>query len=166
MNYSYFGQQTNQNTSPIPNSSQNTLNQIPNSQISPFVAGQQYQNFATNQTLFPQPTGSVYNLNTASEIGNIPVGFGFSIGLCLNENVMYIKGIQNGNTMLLGYKLSPIEGNSSSNSVESNVQNEELKKENEHLIEVLKGHENKIQMIENQLIKMKDKIGGKGEWQF
>lgn len=165
MNYSYFGQ-TNQNTSPIPNSNQNTLNQVPTSQTTPFMAGQQYQNFTANQTLFPQPTGSVYNLSTASEIGNIPVGFGFSIGLCLNENIMYIKGIQNGNTMLLGYRLSPIEGNPSSNNVDSDTQNEELKKENEHLIEVLKGHENKIQMIENQLIKMKDKIGGKGEWQF
>lgn len=43
---------------------------------------------------------------------------------------------------------------------------EELIKENKRLVEVLKGHDEKIQMIENQLAKMKDRIGGKSEWQL
>ena len=43
---------------------------------------------------------------------------------------------------------------------------EELIKENKKLIEVLKGHDEKIQMIETQLAKIKDKIGGKSEWQL
>lgn len=62
------------------------------------------------QFMFPQPVGSVYNLNTATDIGNIPTGTNVSVGLCLNENILYVKTLQNGVPSLLGYRLSPIEG--------------------------------------------------------
>ena len=82
---------------------------------------------------------------------------------------MYIKALQNGNPMLLGYRLSPIEGSANSQAqppAAMHEETEELIKENKKLIEVLKGHDEKIQMIETQLAKMKDKIGGKSEWQL
>lgn len=66
-----------------------------------------------NQSLpnfFLQPIGSIYNINTASEINQVPASSNLSVGLCLSENIMYIKSFQNGAPMLLGYRLSPIEG--------------------------------------------------------
>lgn len=71
--------------------------------------------------------------------------------------------------ILLLIRLSPIEGSASSGaapSVAPTEETEELIKENKRLVEVLKGHDEKIQMIENQLAKMKDRIGGKSEWQL
>ena len=170
MNYSYFGQ-TGQGATSVPPSNQPAnVQPIPTGvQQSPqFMMNQQFQGNPIGQSLFPQPTGSVYNLNTASDIGNVPAGIGISVGLCLQENVMYIKALQNGNPMLLGYKLSPIEGSTNSQSSNSSTEEEkeELVKENKRLVEVLKGHEDKIQMIETQLAKMKDRIGGKSEWQL
>lgn len=171
MNYSYFGQ-TGQGVTSIPPSTQPTGVQptppVTPTQNNSFAMNPPYQ---MNQSLFPQPTGGVYNLSTASDIGNVPAGMGISVGLCLQENVMYIKALQNGSPMLLGYRLSPLEGQPGTQQEQSQVPaaaaNEELIKENKKLTELLKGHEEKIQMIENQLVKIKDKMsGGKSEWQF
>lgn len=171
MNYPYFGQ-TGQGATSVPPSNQPTnVQQVAPPQQNPqfLMNNQQFQGNTMGQSLFPTPTGSVYGLNTASDIGNVPAGVGISVGLCLQENVMYIKALQNGNPMLLGYKLSPIEGSANSGTASSTApteDTEELIKENKRLIEVLKGHDEKIQMIETQLAKMKDRIGGKSEWQL
>lgn len=116
MNYPYFGQ-TGQGATSVPPSNQPTnVQQVAPPQQNPqfLMNNQQFQGNQMGQPLFPQPTGSVYNLNTASDIGNVPAGVGISVGLCLQENVMYIKALQNGSPMLLGYRLSPIEGSASS----------------------------------------------------
>ena len=42
----------------------------------------------------------------------------------------------------------------------------EILKENKRLLEVMKDHDDKIHMLEEQLVKLKDKIGGKSEWQI
>ena len=168
MNYPYFGQ-TGQGATPSnqPTNVQQVAAPPQNPQF--LMNNQQFQGNQMSQPLFPQPTGSVYNLNTASDIGNVPAGVGISVGLCLQENVMYIKALQNGSPMLLGYRLSPIEGSANSGNTSNAVpteETEELIKENKRLVEVLKGHDEKIQMIENQLAKMKERIGGKSEWQL
>lgn len=162
MNYPYFGQ-TGQGVTSVPPSNQPTNAQqvAPQQNPSFLMNSQQFQGNAMGQSLFPTPTGSVYSLNTASDIGNVPAGVGISVGLCLQENVMYIKALQNGNPMLLGYKLSPIEGSANPSAASGTApteDTEELIKENKRLIEVLKGHDEKIQMIETQLAKMKDRL--------
>ena len=59
------------------------------------------------QPLFPQPQGNVYYINSTLEVANVPVGAGVSLALCLPENVMYIKTMQNGNPLFYPYKIVP-----------------------------------------------------------
>lgn len=64
--------------------------------------------FQQIQQMFPQPQGSVYSINSPIEIGNVPIGStGLSVALCLSENVMYIKSFQNGNPIIMTYRVSP-----------------------------------------------------------
>lgn len=82
---------------------------------------QQQQQQVMNQNiqpLFPQPQGNVYNINSTLEVANVPVGAGVSVALCMPENVMFIKTMQNGNPLFYPYKIVPF-----SNEVEtSNTQ--------------------------------------------
>ena len=115
------------------------------------------------QIVFPQPVGNVYNLNTANDIGNIPFGSNVSVGLCLSENIIYIKSLQNGIPMLLGYKLNPIENlNSNSQTTPNSNSDNRL----EELIATLNENNKKLDLLEKQVIKLKEKIGGKTEWQI
>ena len=128
-------------------------------------------NYGMQQNMFPQPTGNVYNLSTASDIGNVPAGLGISVGLCLQENLMYIKSLQNGSPVLLGYRLTPLENsiNNTMGVINTNTNDDysnDLIKENKRLMEVMRDHDDKIHMLEEQLVKLKDKIGGKSEWQI
>lgn len=151
MNYPYYNQAASGNIN-------QTQQQMPAAQqLQSQVQSMNYTNqMMPSQTLFPQPMGNVYSLTTASEIGNVPAGMNMSVGLCLSENVMYIKALQNGNPMLLGYRLSPIEGQPGAESRE----------EDKKINEILKGYDDRFQMIENQIAKIKDKVGGKTEWQL
>ena len=64
--------------------------------------------FQQIQQMFPQPQGSVYSINSPIEIGNVPIGStGLSVALCLSENVMYIKSFQNGNPIIMTYRVTP-----------------------------------------------------------
>jgi hypothetical protein len=61
------------------------------------------------QQMFIQPSGSVYQLNSSTEIDMVPVGNQMiSIGLCMNEGVLQIKTLQNGIPMIVAYQLAPI----------------------------------------------------------
>ena len=43
-------------------------------------------NYQQIQQMFPQPQGSVYAINTPTEIGNVPIGStGLSVAICFNE---------------------------------------------------------------------------------
>lgn len=60
------------------------------------------------QQMFPQPQGSVYAINTPTEIGNVPIGStGLSVAICFNEQIMYIKSFQNGNPVIMAYRVIP-----------------------------------------------------------
>lgn len=136
-------------------------NNYPNYQLNQHQQQQQQMNtmpmtqYAQMQpNIFLPPVGNLYSLNTASDINSVPAGANLSVGLCLSENLMYIKSFQNGAPMLLGYRLSPIEGviTSSGTTEESTAG-------------ALKNYDERLDRIEAQLAKIKDKIGGKVEWQ-
>lgn len=153
-NYQNF-QFNPQGSSQFTQSTNNPLNQ-------PVLQNQINQPYP-GQIVFPQPVGNVYNLNSANDIGNIPFGSNVSVGLCLSENIIYIKSLQNGIPMLLGYKLNPIEN---LNSTTQTVSNSNSDNRLEELIATLNENNKKIDLLEKQVIKLKEKIGGKTEWQI
>lgn len=72
----------------------------------------QYQNNLTNnyypqQPMFPQPQGNVYVIQSSVEVANIPAGAGITAAICMQENILYMKSMQNGMPMFLAYKLIP-----------------------------------------------------------
>lgn len=137
--------------------------QSTNNPLNPPVLQNQINQPYPGQIVFPQPVGNVYNLNSANDIGNIPFGSNVSVGLCLSENIIYIKSLQNGIPMLLGYKLNPIEN---LNSTTQTVSNSNSDNRLEELIATLNENNKKIDLLEKQVIKLKEKIGGKTEWQI
>ena len=81
------------NTYPFP------VNQIPG-----------YNQIQQIQNMFPQPQGSVYAINSPLDIGNVPTGStGLSVAICLAENLMYIKSFQNGQPVIMAYRVSPFQ---------------------------------------------------------
>ena len=96
----------------------------------------QYQ----SQPFFPQPQGNVYLINNSLEVANVPMSAGVSAAICMNEEVVYLKAIQNGNPMLMAYKLTPY------------VQEPVQTKENE-IKEILKSFSERLENIESQLKK-------------
>ena len=90
------------------------------------------------QPLFPQPQGNVYNINSTLEVANVPVGAGISIALCLPENIMYIKTMQNGNPLFYPYKILPFNQESPQNK---EVQKDQLSSYNERLEKLEKDFE-------------------------
>ena len=81
----------NNNNYPFP------MNQIPG-----------YNQIQQIQNMFPQPQGSVYAINSPLDIGNVPTGStGLSVAICFAENLMYIKSFQNGQPVIMAYRVSP-----------------------------------------------------------
>lgn len=64
-------------------------------------------NYYPQQPMFPQPQGNVYVIQNSVEVANIPAGAGITAALCLQENLLYMKSMQNGMPMFLAYKLTP-----------------------------------------------------------
>lgn len=98
------------------------------------------------QPLFPQPQGNVYQINSTLEVANVPCGAGVSVALCLPENVMYIKTMQNGNPLFYPYKIIPFTNESQQKEEPTTSQTsiEDLQKQ-------LKACLEKISVIENKL---------------
>ena len=74
------------------------------------IYGQQppQMNYQQIQQMFPQPQGSVYSINTPAEVGNVPIGStGLSVAICFPDQIMYIKSFQNGNPILMAYRVTP-----------------------------------------------------------
>lgn len=131
-----------------------------NQQQMPQMPQQMYPTMVNVPSFFPQPIGNVYNLQTASEIGNIPAGNGLSVGLCLAEGVMYVKSLQNGAPALVEYHLSTVEGG---RPPEQEVgPSEDVKK----IYSALDKYDDKILKLENQIKHLKTKLGGDLEWQM
>ena len=78
-------------------------NQLPNYTYLP----QQQPQYS--QPLFPQPQGNVYMINNSLEVANVPMGAGVSAAFCFQEDLCYLKTMQNGNLLFKAYKLTPYE---------------------------------------------------------
>lgn len=63
--------------------------------------------FQQQTPIFPQPNGNVYLIQNSLEVANVPTGAGVTIALCMAENLMYVKAIQNGQPAFLAFRLSP-----------------------------------------------------------
>ena len=77
-------------------------------------------NYQQIQQMFPQPQGSVYQINAPIEIGNVPIGStGLSVAICFQEQLMYIKSFQNGNPVIMAYRVTPYTKEEAAQEVEA-----------------------------------------------
>lgn len=86
-----------------------------------YLNNQPQQNFSQYQSpqMFPQPNGNLYMINTSNELTNIPVGIGLSAILCLPENKLYLKSLQNGNPVIWSYNLVSGDSENKTNTANS-----------------------------------------------
>jgi hypothetical protein len=106
-------------------------------------------NFSTQQ-FFPQPQGSVYVINNSAEISTIPMGSGISTAICMSEGLMFLKTLQNGNPVLMAYKIIPY-------SQEQNNSSNNMDKESGEELQTLK---NRVEEIEKKLSTIKNNSTG------
>lgn len=130
-----------------------------------------YQPYQATQ-YFPQPQGSIYMIGNLNDVANVPVGTGLSAAICLREGIIYLKTIQNGSPMLLGYRLSPLENSGAAqeqiqqkqNPSFSFSQNNQTAQENQfeqRILGVLEGLEARLKKLEDGENKSK---GGTPKW--
>ena len=119
---------------------------------------------------FPQPQGSIYMIGSSNDVANVPVGAGLSAAICLREGLIYLKTIQNGSPMLLGYKLCPIEGNTvvqeqkiqnQTASVQGSNSAQESTLE-QRILNILEDFETRLKKLENT----EKPKGGTEKWQL
>lgn len=123
-----------------------------------------------SQPIFPQPSGNVYFVNNNLEVANIPIGAGMSAVLCLPENLLYIKTMQNNMPMMLGYKLSPLEPSAPAQSEDSTpptaaAQEPQINWE-EKFQPIIEQYEQKIKTLEQTVQELDEKVGGILKCQF
>ena len=125
--------------------------------FTPFNQNQTFQPYQQVTQYFPQPQGNIYMINNATDIANVPAGVGLSAAIYPRDNILYLKTIQNGNPMLLAYRLTPLEsGDSQSPIQEQSSQQTQDKK----IAEALEDFDKRLQSIEKQLYQK----GGNVEW--
>jgi hypothetical protein len=145
-----------------------------NATLRPGQTSPQFSNYTqyqspVSQPIFPQPSGNVYMVNNNLEVANIPIGVGMSAVLCLSENLLYIKTMQNNMPMLLGYKLSPLEPPTSTSEQPTEDASEQQGKPDlleEKIKELTTQYEQKIKALEDNIRELDEKIGGIVKCQF
>ena len=81
------------------------------------------------QFSFPQPQGSIYLINNSLEVANVPASSGINAALCMAENLLYLKTIQNGQPMFLAFTIAPYETHKPQTQLSEQIL-EEIKKQN------------------------------------
>lgn len=79
-----------------------------------------------NQQFLPTPQGSLYMINNPSELSNVPVGFGLSVAISFSENLLYLKTIQNGVPVVVGYKISSLENIPTAGTLSLNKEEQQI----------------------------------------
>lgn len=144
----------------------------------PGLAVDNSQNIYQPRSIFMQPIGNIYELLSSSQVGNIPIGAGVSVGLCIPEGTMYLKSMQNGGPVTLGYRLMPLDNTQSVQHQQiqqaqpvqqvQQVQSAQPAQQNTALIqkieELLKKFDERLSALETKA-KPQEK-GGKPEWQL
>ena len=125
-------------------------NTFQNLQYGPGPGVSQFNTNFQSQPLFPQPQGSTYIINNSAEISTIPMGSGISTAICISEGLMFLKSLQNGNPILMAYKIVPY-------TQEQNNQNVVADKTSEEEIKNLK---NRLDELEKKLSSLKNNSGG------
>lgn len=64
-----------------------------------------FQQTQYNAYRAPQPQGSVYIINSPSEMESLPISTGYTVGLILSENLLLLKYFQNGMPVISTYDL-------------------------------------------------------------
>ena len=129
----------------------------------PYNQSQAFQPYQISQ-YFPQPQGSIYMIGSSNDIANVPVGAGLSAAICLREGIMYLKTVQNGSPMLLGYRLSSLENNTAADPIQTpqttvpESQPSDLEKKNTSMFENLSSRLEKLEQGSNKT------KGGTSEW--
>ena len=139
--------------SSTPPGAQNNMNTIGNSlqQMQQMIQPQ------TQQQFFLQPQGSLFMINNPLEVSNVPVGVGLSAAISLSEGLLYLKTMQNGVPMVVGYKLSSLENI----PTQSAQKDKEIKQTNFKEQDVL----TRLEKIENFLNSQVKEGGEKLQWQ-
>lgn len=119
----------------------------PNLQFMP----QQQQNAFQGPQFFPQPQGNIYLINNSLEMANVPTGVGVSAAICLSEGVMYLKTMQNGNPIFIGYKISPLDGKDTSNVQSQNTAAPQTSNLDDYI--------GRIEALEKEINTLKQKTG-------
>lgn len=117
-----------------------------------------YQANQNLQSMFLQPQGNVYNINSTLEVANVPVGAGISVALCMPESVMYIKTLQNGSPMFYPYKIIPFTDNNENNKIEPAAQDKQD--------DLIKQLTEQINSCNKEIEDLKKKISTKKECEF
>lgn len=125
-------------------------NTFQNLQYGPGPSVSQFNTNFQSQPLFPQPQGSTYIINNSAEISTIPMGSGISTAICISEGLMFLKSLQNGNPILMAYKIVPY-------TQEQNNQNVVADKASEEEIKNLK---NRLDELEKKFSGLKNNSGG------
>lgn len=58
---------------------------------------------------FMQPNGTIYFIQSNAELPNVPTNLGTVAAICLPENTMYLKSMQNGVPSYMTYKLQEVQ---------------------------------------------------------
>lgn len=112
---------------------------------------QSQQGMFQSQQFFPQPQGNIYLINNFLEMANVPTGVGISAALCLSEGVMYLKTMQNGQPMVVGYKISPFDK-------EDNTPKEQPVQQDFYNPK-LEEYEGRLKALEKEIEELKQKTG-------
>ena len=140
----------------------NFMNPMSNGPVPAAQQGNTGPFFNSQQPLFMQPVGNVYNLATAADIDGVPVANQMvSVGLCMSDRVLHIKNLQNGVPMTLSYRITPVDAKQ---LAEEKKAKEAARTSNTSAIE------QKLDKVFEELAALKQKVeredGGNVQWQI